>query len=125
MRNGVLENVDSRTQKGDDEKTGETAKSAYRTGADHQRLRRTHGRRTAPNSCGHGSVLSGKLGGDRPPRSTQEIEVTKNGGRKLLLHDAAARAARIASLQFAGCFHERSEERRVGKEYRSRWSLYH
>src|SRR5260370_11294900 len=38
---------------------------------------------------------------------------------------AAEKAARGHGLEVVGWYHSRSEERRVGKECRSRWSPYH
>ena len=45
--------------------------------------------------------------------------VTDNVGRVITLHDF------LFSKEYANVIQMRSEERRVGKECRSRWSPYH
>ena len=48
-----------------------------------------------------------------------------NAGTLYQLGKSAAAAVQHAREQTAGLFNCRSEERRVGKECRSRWSPYH
>ena len=45
--------------------------------------------------------------------------------REAQMRSEASEAARIAYVTQARTLRERSEERRVGKECRSRWSPYH
>src|SRR3712207_9336760 len=61
-----------------------------------------------------GESLTPRKGGGRPPKADETV-------RKLLEEDISKRpAATVAQRR-----HFRSEERRVGKECRSRWSPYH
>src|SRR5438034_7588242 len=63
------------------------------------------------------------FGAERPPRRTPYI-LTAEQIRQLI--KAALRARpRLARATYSTLFSLRSEERRVGKECRSRWSQYH
>src|SRR2546428_12178000 len=82
----------------------------------------------------------------RPPSDLQNLTLTNNGGTPLNLTSITITGAQAADFAFAAgntcptgagsvapgasctisiSFTPRSEERRVGKECRSRWSPYH
>src|SRR2546426_12474604 len=74
--------------------------------------------------------LDGKLGGDAAT-SFDFVETTRKEALELLLgmaprdHEAIEILVNAGFDQQGGLDEDRSEERRVGKECRSRWSPYH
>jgi hypothetical protein len=105
VREGVLEDVDATTKKGQDEKAGKSPEGAHEAAANDQWLARTCSRSAMNDGYAHGSILGSVLANHCRFRESQEIEVTKDGWRIALLHDAAAGAAGILSLNFAVGFH--------------------
>ena len=57
--------------------------------------------------------------------ATLFLEYARKGNRSNYEHARELRRGRLRELVIAECVEGRSEERRVGKECRSRWSPYH
>ena len=65
--------------------------------------------------------------GDTPEALAPRIPLELRAGLLALLYELAGDepVRRRLADAYAGLWHDRSEERRVGKECRSRWSPYH
>ena len=63
------------------------------------------------------------IASNRKARRNYEILETVEAG--LVLHGSEVKSLRGAHVQIGEAYGLRSEERRVGKECRSRWSPYH
>src|SRR3989475_13184701 len=65
------------------------------------------------------------LAGDLTERALDQIEPRRSGGHEVEVVPAMGREPRLDLRMLVGSIGVRSEERRVGKECRSRWSPYH
>src|SRR5256886_15022107 len=68
----------------------------------------------------HGLTIKGLVAFSTPVTTLREPAALKSAGALIVAMKTPATAAALAALR-----HARSEERRVGKECRSRWSPYH
>src|SRR3712207_9514829 len=73
------------------------------------------------------TVMAGSMGmtGELKVARLRELALGKRIPMIWLLDSAGARIQEAAGSLFAGSGHLRSEERRVGKECRSRWAPHH
>src|SRR3989441_430940 len=92
-----------------------------RPGAKHRRKRLGQG-----ESSGHGKT-SGRGGKGQTARSGSSMRIGFEGGQMPLIRRLPKRGFNNArhTTRYVAVNLERSEERRVGKECRSRWSPYH
>jgi hypothetical protein len=101
-----LEDIKTRAKKRDDDESSKTSERAREAAANDQRLAGTCSQSAMNDSGAHGSILGGAPANGYRFRELQEIEAAKYRRGITLLHDAAAGAAGILSVNFAAGFHQ-------------------
>lgn len=104
MREGIFEDINSASKKQCGLKKDEAPESVPEAGANDQRFGTTHGRFVMHKPTVHGLFFHRIAESELGLRKSKKIQVLKNGWSIFLLHQAAASAARILSLNFAANF---------------------